>query len=562
VGTAYGAPSNGLAIKFTPGSEGLQNLRYDYDYVGNIQTITDNLDGSRTQNFIYDELNRLTQAQSPAYGTISYQYNQIGNMTYNSQVGTYDYLTNPFKPHAVSRAGSSTYSYDANGNMTNKNGATIAYDYDNRPASIGANTFVYNHAGQRVKKNGTVYIGKLYECTGGSCTKYIFAGGSRIALKSGSTVNYYHKDHLGSSSIVTNTTGSKVEEIYYYPYGASRTDTGSVNVRHKYTGQERDGETGLYYYGARYYDPSIGRFISADSIVQAPGDPQTLNRYSYCRNNPIMYTDPSGHSFLGDLWDSIRDTFDPTRIYQNGGFMGLLQYMQEPLMHSFSYTYEGGMGTSGGYSYGGFNFGGGWQERGQNEGAFGYIGYGYNYGKFSVGGYFQHNTRGDYGLGVTAGYRDQRSSASFSIGYSFKSGGWSGNLMSMGVGVSYDTVTGKASMKIDYAEMYRLAAGYYTYSPERVTNEDIQLAYLDKDMYTIYLRNYSPEAIYRSVVEGFAEWRGGATEALSVAKDIGKGVKAIVDFAKDPSIPRPYIIINPDLIKVITPNAADAMPIP
>ena len=70
-------------------------------------------------------------------------------------------------------------------------------------------------------------------------------------MKSGSTVNYYHTDHLGSSNIVTNTTGSKAEEIYYYPYGASRTDTGSVNVRHKYTGQERDGETGLYYYGAR-----------------------------------------------------------------------------------------------------------------------------------------------------------------------------------------------------------------------------------------------------------------------------------------------------------------------
>jgi len=85
----------------------------------------------------------------------------------------------------------------------------------------------------------------------GASTVYQYYPQSRIAMKSGSTVNYYHTDHLGSSNIVTNTTGSKAEEIYYYPYGASRIDTGSVNVRHKYTGQERDGETGLYYYGAR-----------------------------------------------------------------------------------------------------------------------------------------------------------------------------------------------------------------------------------------------------------------------------------------------------------------------
>ncbi|MFZ3255446.1 MAG: RHS repeat-associated core domain-containing protein, partial [Syntrophales bacterium] len=189
--------------------------------------------------------------------------------------------------------------------MTSKNGTAIAYDYDNRPTSIGASTFVYDYAGQRVKKNGTVYIGNIYECTGSVCTKYIFAGGTRIAMKSGSTVNYYHTDHLGSSSIVTNASGTKVEELYYYPYGATRVNTGSVNVKHKYTGQEEDAETGLYYYGARYYDPTIGRFISADTIVQAPGYPQTLNRYSYAGNNPIIYTDPSGHFIEGFIVGAI-----------------------------------------------------------------------------------------------------------------------------------------------------------------------------------------------------------------------------------------------------------------
>ena len=69
---------------------------------------------------------------------------------------------------------------------------------------------------------------------------------------------------------------------------------GTLNVKHKFTGQELDSESGLYYYGARYYDPEIGRFISPDSIVQDYTDPQTLNRYSYCRNNPLIYIDPNG----------------------------------------------------------------------------------------------------------------------------------------------------------------------------------------------------------------------------------------------------------------------------
>jgi len=106
---------------------------------------------------------------------------------------------------------------------------------------------------------------------------------------------YYHTDHLGSSNVITDGAGNMVREIYYMPYGASNTVSGSIDVRHKFTGQELDDETGLYYYGARYYDPAIGRFISADTIVPNFADPQSLNRYSYVRNNPIIYTDPSGN---------------------------------------------------------------------------------------------------------------------------------------------------------------------------------------------------------------------------------------------------------------------------
>ena len=181
--------------------------------------------------------------------------------------------------------------------MTSKNGVSIQYNYDNMPKSINGTTFVYDYSGQRVKKNSTVYIGKLYECTSGTCTKYIFAGSNRVAMKTGTSVYYYHTDHLGSSSVMTDSSGIVKEEIYYYPYGKTRSNSGTLNVKQKFTGQELDDETGLYNYGARYYDPEIGRFVSADSIVQDYTDPQTLNRYSYCRNNPIILTDPSGSIF-------------------------------------------------------------------------------------------------------------------------------------------------------------------------------------------------------------------------------------------------------------------------
>ena len=226
----YYPSNNRLKSIDTYGSSPLQDIAYQYDNVGNITNITDIILSSRSQTFSYDHLDRLTQAQSNAYGTITYQYNVIGNMTYNSQVGSYTDWKQHYgtKPHAVYQAGSNTYSYDANGNMISAPGKTITYNYDNMQSSINSTTFVYDYSGQRVKKNSTVYIGKLYECTSGTCTKYIFAGSNRVAMKTGSSVYYYHTDHLGSSSVITDASGNKAEELYYYPYGKTRYNSQEV----------------------------------------------------------------------------------------------------------------------------------------------------------------------------------------------------------------------------------------------------------------------------------------------------------------------------------------------
>ncbi|MFH0769583.1 MAG: RHS repeat-associated core domain-containing protein [Chloroflexota bacterium] len=82
--------------------------------------------------------------------------------------------------------------------------------------------------------------------------------------------------------------------IKYYPYGERRNSQGTLGTDKLFTGQRLD-DTGLYYYGARYYDPTIGRFISPDTIVPQSANPQALNRYSYVLNNPLRYTDPTGY---------------------------------------------------------------------------------------------------------------------------------------------------------------------------------------------------------------------------------------------------------------------------
>ena len=272
-------------LKTVKGSLILQDLTYTFDTGGNILTLNDPVQGNQT--FTYDGLERLTTATSPA-GTLTYSYDQIGNMLSNSQVGSYTYPTSgssSVQPHAVTTAGTNSYIYDPNGNMTSGAGRTITYDYEDRPISITQNgtttTMLYDGDGGRVKKTvadgnmttATTYIGKLYVCDGTSaplsCAKMIFSGGQRVAMKQANgTIDYFHPDHLGSTSVLTNASGVSEQELAYHPYGETRVNTGGSSA----TVEEWKLEVGTFAGGNDLYQSSgLGQQTSA-TVSSLPTD--------------------------------------------------------------------------------------------------------------------------------------------------------------------------------------------------------------------------------------------------------------------------------------------------
>jgi len=126
---------------------------------------------------------------------------------------------------------------------------------------------------------------------------------------------------MGLPSLATDASGAKItdSDTRYYPYGATRPGLAGAGLPtdRRFTGQREETGLGFYDYGARPYDPALGRFLQADTLVPDPGNPQSLNRYSYTLGNPLRYTDPSGHytqdeimKYLGlDTWEAVEQYF-------------------------------------------------------------------------------------------------------------------------------------------------------------------------------------------------------------------------------------------------------------
>jgi len=285
------------------------SLNYTYDAVGNALTID-------SETFKYDWLNRLnyTSGGTGGWPTTTYTYDGAGNVQTKTVAGvqtTYSY--NAY--NRLASAGSVGFSYDANGNeLTKVNGSTTwtySYDYENRLVKVleGSTTVskdTYSGQGKLVETVEAstqvfAYQGSdiIYaRNTGtGSIAKYYYGDGLLVATVNGSTM-YSHEDALGSVRLTSSSSVTTLFSSDYRPYGLSYAQSGTIKQVFQYTGKPLDSATGLYNYGARFYDPSIGRFISEDSYMGSVTDPMSLNRYIYAEDNPMSFVDPSGNMII------------------------------------------------------------------------------------------------------------------------------------------------------------------------------------------------------------------------------------------------------------------------
>jgi RHS repeat-associated protein len=146
----------------------------------------------------------------------------------------------------------------------------------------------------------TAFVGNWFEWDGTAGAKYYYAGGQRVAMRLASgSLRWIVTDHLGSTSKVTDVDGNPLSTTLYKPWGEVRYQSGTTPTKYRFTGQYQEtalgGAEGLYYYGARWYDPYLNRFIQPDTIIPEPGNPMAYDRFAYALNNPLKYTDPTGH---------------------------------------------------------------------------------------------------------------------------------------------------------------------------------------------------------------------------------------------------------------------------
>lgn len=319
------------------GGSARQNVEYAWNKTGTLSQRRD-LNINHTEDFYYDVLDRLDYSQLDGATNLDVSYDAIGNITSKSGVGAYTYHAT--KKHAVVAAGSNTYGYDADGNMTTRNGASITWSSYNLPLNINQSGGNYSQLEYGADRNRykhvtfspasgpetTILIGDLFEhvSRGGGVEHkhYIKAPGGVVAVhnRKSTGVNetvYLLRDHLGSVQAVTNSAGYQMSLLSNDAFGKRRnggTWTGVPaasawttinNTTHRsFTGHEHLDHVGLIHMNGRVYDPVIGRFLSADPFVQALYADQSLNRYSYALNSPLSYTDPSGFG-----WDDF-DVFD------------------------------------------------------------------------------------------------------------------------------------------------------------------------------------------------------------------------------------------------------------
>lgn len=300
---------------------------YDYDQNGNVAAISDGTAGSAgNRTMTYDALDRLTKTVAPGmFGTATYTYDALDNITRTKVTAgnkirdhyyCYDAswrLTN-IKTGGCSGATVMGIGYDVQGNVSNRNGHTFAFDFGNRLRTVSSPTtnYVYDGLGRRVRDITVESKYSQYTNAGelvmegdrrkGTVTEYIHLQGSLVAQRERDTatnvytVKYQHTDALGSPVAITSQSRGVLEKRKIEPFGNQISPAPTDGPA--FTGHLYDAATGMVYMQQRYYDPAIGRFLSVDPVTADGNNGGNFNRYWYANNNPYKFTDPDGRFVL------------------------------------------------------------------------------------------------------------------------------------------------------------------------------------------------------------------------------------------------------------------------
>ena len=333
-------------ITVSNGGGNVHDLYYEYDTFGNLDYQRTTYAGAlSTENFVYDDLHRLTQSRRSINGVatpdINYSFDASGNLTSKSDYASlYNYPTS--RPNAVDSVtlvggGSVNFYYDGNGNMTDGHNKTLTYNAFNKPATItkGSNSTECSYGADlmryRQEMNSgerTYYLDKLMEIiTVGTSTDYRHYLSDVVVLtKTGALndpnpgIDYLHRDRLGSLATITDKNGLSAQARGFDPFGKPRDGDwadrnpptlDSTITDRGFTEHEHLDDYELIHMNGRAFDYNLGRFLSVDPFIQDPGNSQSLNPYSYIMNNPLAGTDPSGYLPESASVDTVVASLEP-----------------------------------------------------------------------------------------------------------------------------------------------------------------------------------------------------------------------------------------------------------
>ncbi|GGG05912.1 hypothetical protein GCM10010912_58210 [Paenibacillus albidus] len=329
------------SVTNTKGSTVLSKYVYGYDNNGNITSATETKSNGATQTttYAYDALNRLTTTVHPGGGRDTYTYDVRGNRLTLEQS-----VSNPAEFQDTS------YSYDLQNTLTSLTKGSSKTD------------FTYYADGLRFKKSTSgVQTQYNYNFNGEVITeeksngqKANYVRGDRVLVKKdkGTSKDYYYL-YNGHGDVVqiVDTSGNIVNNYAYDEWGNITSQTEGISNPFKYTGEIYDEETGLYYLRARYYDPSIGRFLNEDTYEGQIDNPLSLNLYTYVENNPLTHVDPSGHYTENQVDAMItiaRKYGEKSQVYwdirSDLGEQKPIQYLSKSQRNQWLYLFE--MATS------------------------------------------------------------------------------------------------------------------------------------------------------------------------------------------------------------------------